>query len=163
MEGQWVDKLEASVRLNVSERRIEQLVTSRKLVARKIPNPKGGRDQMQIQAGSLERYMAQKHAERVTGSTALVKQSLAIQELHAKESEAEIAPSVWLTLEQAAAYVRGLTAFDLLDMIQAGHLPAWLARGTREKHGWIDRYRVKKTDLEALAGVRVERAQTAGA
>ena len=58
---------------------------------------------------------------------------------------------------------RGLAAVDLLDMIQAGHLPAWLARGTREKHGLIDRYRVKRTDLEALAGVRVEKANSAGA
>jgi len=175
MKKEWLTKSEAAAALGLQPRSVlMQADTKGGPIRAKMERAEAsGQMVMMFHAGDVERERAQREEAAQAGSARAVRAhpdanlarnplaALLPQLLERAQEKGETAE--WLTLAEAAKIARGLAAVDLLDMIQAGHLPAWLARGTREKHGLIDRYRVKRTDLEALAGVRVEKANSAGA
>jgi hypothetical protein len=172
--SEWLTKQEAAEQLGLGVRRTLDLAHNGALKTERVRDPLTHQWTVRFHARDIERYLelrrtpaeARSQLERVRatvedGLRPSPEAAAALEPVPAlphPEAAPAISPATWLTLAEAAGIAGGLAALDLLDMIQAGHLPAWLARGTREKHGLIDRYRVKRTDLETLAGVRVERS-----
>jgi hypothetical protein len=148
----WLSQAAAAKRLDVTPRRIRQLVQDRKLEARRV-RLEGRPDELQIERASLDSYAARKRVERQTGSLIRARQIVARQ-LEAAPApallEAPPAPprAEWLTVPQAAART-GLPLNAIERAILEGRLPVL---PYREPHARVDSYRIHAADLEALRG-----------
>ena len=168
LQLEWIRKDEAAKRLKVSTRSVLSMAAAGKIQRKPERDPATNQTVMLLHAGDIERIAFEReHPEPAQALQAIAPQALqaprtnghiAIQRYkgdgeqgllamlaaHAAQPAQVIRP--WLTLSEAAEYC-GLPEMFLLGLIDNGKLPA-LNVGVRAG----GRYRVKRGDLDAIAG-----------
>jgi excisionase family DNA binding protein len=173
MTAQWISKEEAGNRLGVSPRRALELAKEGRLQSDQVVNPKSGKPVTRIQAGSVERFIAERgvipdpaprtraHNEPMLAADpitdlsrrhdALPGQVEALARLlcgdGAIRTTSAPPPHLWLTVKEAAAY-SGLPVDLIENCIGKGELKALFIGKGRRGGAW----RIRKVDLEAFAG-----------
>jgi excisionase family DNA binding protein len=161
---EWLTKKQAAARLGLGARRTLDLAQSKAIKAERFRDPESHQWTVRFQAADIDRYLEErrKKAEAeppAQGVRAMQNGAIAVRASLASDTQQQPpSPHDWLTLAEAANATHGLPESFLLQLIHAGELPC-LDVGVRPG----GRYRVKRRDLEAIDGARVERAQTAGA
>jgi excisionase family DNA binding protein len=147
----WLSVEDAATRLGIKPRRmLDYKATIR---SRYVDNPKSGKEVLMFEEADVERLVAErKHVVEV--GLARIAPAIAERGNGAMTASPYLpmiaAPSAharaWLTLAEAAEY-SGLPDSFLLGLIDGGKLPACNV-GVRPG----SRYRVKRADLDAIAG-----------
>lgn len=154
MPTEWLTKEEAAEVLRRSTRRVIDLThegpayKSGSLRSRHTTIGPSGRPILEVHAGDVIAYVEEhKRIPQRKPSTALA----LIQAQPQPPQPAATTADPALTLAQGAAYLVSFSAEDLLDAVRAGELAVRWARGTKKKHGQMDRCRVTRSALDAWA------------
>jgi hypothetical protein len=140
----WLTKEEAAQRLGdpgipMSTRRVLELAAEGKLKSTRARDPRSGQRVVYIDAGSVERYIDERHVPKI-GSTE--------SEAGKNASRTLANPARSIDLVALAALLHDPCGLhDSASRTLASPAPLWLTlvRG---------RWRVKRTDLDNLAGIR---------
>lgn len=171
--AEWIGKQEAATRLKLSERTIFDLAKKGKIRSKKQTDPER-RNQVTtlFNSADVERYGFERdNPVEVANGLQLPRlgDDPLMDELLTKIVPATLqmlgvsVPSVdpsdipWMTLENASVY-SGLPCSTLNQLIQAGRLPVIDTWGGKERKGGGlpgGRYRIKRSDLDALEGQKL--------
>jgi len=160
----YLPKEQAAQRLELSVRRVMELVKEKKIRRKRVVDPRTGRKASVLLAADVARLRERRPAAIEDGGAVAVidPQPPVPQRQVALLGEAAALPPhplPWFTLDEAAEHT-GLSAQDLEDMILAGELAA---RRVRARHGVHGRWRVHRSDFESLRGVQYPVVKTAQA
>jgi len=175
MTAQWISIEEAGTRLGVGPRRTLELAKEGRLQSDQVVNPRTGKPVTRIQAGSVERFIAQRgiipdpvpHSRAHNGAMPVVAESIdngletrrnelldqteaLVRRLRGDDelrTTSAPPPHLWLTVKEATDY-SGLPADVIENCIGKGELKALFIGKGRRGGAW----RVRKIDLEQFAG-----------
>ncbi len=155
----YLNKREAAARAGVSPRRILELASDKILRSKMVKDPRSHQMAVVVHEGDLDKYIdtfrtpaVEVMARPSPSGTDDLAEKLALL-------KAALAPPVlklWLTLKEAEDHA-GLPTSVLEMLIESGELPAFNV-GVRKGGRW----RVRRSDLDAIAGVTQVRALGAG-
>lgn len=160
MSNPYINKRQAAARAGVSPRRILELAADQVIRSRKVKDA-SHQLAVEVHQADLDKYIAtfRKPVAEVMGrperSDELVEKLAMVKAALLPAPEPAWKP--WLSLGEGEAYT-GLPASVLLMLIEQGDLPA---RDVGVRKG--GRWRVRKVDLDAIAGVRQARGFRAAA
>ena len=148
----WLTKEQAAEKLHRSSRRVIDLVEKGLIRGRKITIGPSGRPILEVHGADVAAQAEKGQVPRLATEAGKALAPLqALLPLLQRPPEVPLTSrDPLMTLQDGAAYI-GSTPEDLLDAVRTGELAVRWARGTKQKHGQMDRCRVTRSALDAWA------------